>query len=102
MGFGSGCGRALVGPSWPAGGARAVTSSPPDPVLPASARVRSRSEHRLVATRGRRARRGPLVVHMLTDFPLADTPLVESRAAVPGAARAGVVVGKRVGPAVRR
>ena len=78
-----------AGPSWRDGAARAAQSSPPDLVLPASARVRSRSEHRLVAARGRRARRGPLVVH-----------LFESSAASP--ARAGVVVGRRVGPAVTR
>jgi ribonuclease P protein component len=42
-----------------------------------------------VAARGRRARRGPLVVHVLDSAD--DTP-----------ARAGVVVGRRVGPAVSR
>jgi ribonuclease P protein component len=73
-------------------GARAVKSSPPDLVLPAQARVRSRTEHRLVAARGRRARRGPLVVHLLP-----------AAGGVPaGPTRAGVVVGRRVGPSVRR
>jgi ribonuclease P protein component len=42
-----------------------------------------------VAAQGRRARRGPLVVHVLESS--ADSP-----------ARAGVVVGRRVGPAVLR
>jgi ribonuclease P protein component len=59
-------------------------------VLPASARVRSRSEHRLVAARGRRARRGPIVVHLVSPGTSGEP------------ARAGVIVGKRVGPAVRR
>ena len=43
-----------------------------------------------MAARGRRARRGPLVVHLLDS----GSPLLEAPA------RAGVVVGKRVGPAV--
>jgi ribonuclease P protein component len=43
-----------------------------------------------VAARGRRARRGPLVMHLYLDDS-SDSP-----------ARAGVVVGKRVGPAVTR
>jgi ribonuclease P protein component len=60
-------------------------------VLPASARVRSRSQHRLVAARGRRARRGPLVVHLYVDPSSATAP-----------PRAGVIVGKRVGSAVTR
>jgi ribonuclease P protein component len=60
-------------------------------VLPAFSRVRSRSEHRLVAARGRRARRGPLVVHVLVGDVDSHEP-----------ARAGVVVGKRVGNAVVR
>ena len=44
-----------------------------------------------MAARGRRARRGPLVVHLY---------LGDSSSGAP--ARAGVVVGKRVGPAVTR
>lgn len=75
-------------------------------MLPASARVRSRTEHRLVATRGRRARRGPLVVHLLPPDPAAPgTPSAPSGVGdeVPDpAARAGVVVGRRVGGAVER
>jgi ribonuclease P protein component len=67
-------------------------------VLPASARVRNRTEHRLVAARGRRARRGPLVVHVLTG---STVPAGDPSSAA-GTARAGVVVGRKVGPAVVR
>jgi ribonuclease P protein component len=63
-------------------------------VLPAFSRVRSRSEHRLVAARGRRARRGQLVVHVLVQDSTSRDPDAGSRA--------GVVVGKRVGNAVTR
>jgi ribonuclease P protein component len=75
-------------------------------MLPASARVRSRTEHRLVATRGRRARRGPLVVHLLVD-PVGSpdgTPRAAELSLVPDPppARAGVVAGRKVGPAVVR
>jgi ribonuclease P protein component len=44
-----------------------------------------------VAARGRRTRRGPLVVHLYVDLSSATIP-----------PRAGVVVGKRVGSAVTR
>jgi ribonuclease P protein component len=69
-------------------------------VLPAFSRVRSRSEHRLVAARGRRARRGPLVVQLLVP----ENGLVPASGSTGtgGQARAGVVVGKRVGTAVTR
>lgn len=50
-----------------------------------------------MAARGRRARRGPLVVHVL----LAGDGPSDATADVPGA-RAGVVVGKRIGTAVAR
>jgi ribonuclease P protein component len=47
-----------------------------------------------VATQGRRARRGPLVVHVIRGEDAAPRSS--------GAARAGIVVGRRVGPAVTR
>lgn len=68
-------------------------------MLPASARVRSRTEHRLVASRGRRARRGPVVVHLLTAPPVGEFSGGERVGTSP---RAGVIVGRRVGPAVQR
>lgn len=51
-----------------------------------------------MAARGRRARRGPVVVHLMPPGPVADVVAVRSEAP----ARAGVVVGKRVGNAVTR
>jgi ribonuclease P protein component len=49
-----------------------------------------------VTARGRRARHGPLVVHLMTE----GEPV--SKTAEPMLPRAGVVVGRRVGPAVTR
>jgi ribonuclease P protein component len=63
-------------------------------MLPAAERVRRRAEHRLVARRGRRLRRGPLVVSLLI--------CPASAASGSDRPRAGVVVGRRVGGAVRR
>jgi ribonuclease P protein component len=59
-------------------------------MLPSRARVRTRAEHDIVARRGRRSARGPLVVHWL------------ARPEVTEPARAGFVTGRRVGSAVDR
>jgi ribonuclease P protein component len=59
-------------------------------MLPTRARVRTRAEHDIVARRGRRSARGPLVVHWL------------ARPEVTEPARAGFVTGRRVGSAVDR
>jgi ribonuclease P protein component len=58
-------------------------------VLPAAARVRTRSDHRVVAQTGRRVRRGALVLAVAAPI----------RAGQP---RAAVIAGRRVGPAVVR
>jgi ribonuclease P protein component len=58
-------------------------------MLPAQARVRTRDEHARINRAGRRVRRGPVVVHSLSTG--GDAP-----------ARAGVVVGRKVGTAVVR
>jgi ribonuclease P protein component len=59
-------------------------------VLPVAARVHSRRDHRTVARTGRRVRRGAVLV------------LVAEAPEVAGQARAAVVAGRRVGPAVVR
>jgi ribonuclease P protein component len=64
-------------------------------VLPAAARVRTRSDHRLVAQTGCRVRRGSLVVSMIVP---SATEAPESA----GGARATAIAGRRVGPAVTR
>ena len=76
--------------SSPLAAARVVQSSPPDAVLPAAARVHTRTDHRTVARTGRRARRGALLVLTADAGPAA------------GQARATVVAGRKVGPAVVR
>ncbi|WP_163549388.1 ribonuclease P protein component [Candidatus Frankia nodulisporulans] len=58
-------------------------------MLPVGSRVRSRADHALVGSAGRRARSGPLVVHSV--WTASGEP-----------ARAGFVVGRRVGKAVVR
>ena len=58
-------------------------------MLPAAARVNTRHDHRMVAQSGCRARRGSLVVSFAS-------------AGEGAGARAGVVAGRRVGPAVVR
>jgi ribonuclease P protein component len=67
-------------------------------VLPAAARVRTRSDHKLVAQTGCRVRRGSLVVSM------AVSPVGESAVdgVVAGQPRAAAIAGRRVGPAVTR
>jgi ribonuclease P protein component len=62
-------------------------------VLPAAARVRRSEDFTAVLRSGRRAGRGPLVVHLLTNA-------IESGVATPP--RAGFVVGRGVGNAVVR
>lgn len=62
-------------------------------MLPVPLRVTTRSDHRLVARRGRRCSAGPLTVHLLAPGP---------GASVAGPARAGLVVGAAVGNAVAR
>lgn len=59
-------------------------------MLPTRARVRTRAEHDIVARRGRRSARGPLVVHWLARPEVSDPP------------RAGFITGRRVGSAVDR
>ena len=59
-------------------------------MLPATARVHTRTDHRTVARTGRRARRGALLVLTADAGPAA------------GQARATVVAGRKVGPAVTR
>lgn len=59
-------------------------------MLPTRARVRTRAEHDLVARRGQRSARGPLVVHWLSRPTVTEPP------------RAGFVTGRRVGSAVDR
>jgi ribonuclease P protein component len=61
-------------------------------VLPAAARLRRSDDFHAVLRRGRRAGRGPLVVHLL----------LPTDGAAPVPARAGFVVGRTVGPAVAR
>lgn len=59
-------------------------------MLPAAARVRRSDDFSLVLRRGRRAGRGPLVLHLLPPAE-PSTP-----------SRAGFIVGRAVGPAVTR
>jgi ribonuclease P protein component len=67
-------------------------------VLPAAARVRTRSDHKLVAQTGCRVRRGALVLSMV-----AAAPEVSTAAGIePGQPRAAAIAGRRVGPAVTR
>jgi ribonuclease P protein component len=61
------------------------------PVLPAAHRLRSSADFAAVTRRGRRARAGGVVVHLLTDPVEAST-----------ATRVGLVVGKAVGTSVIR
>jgi ribonuclease P protein component len=62
-------------------------------MLPRGARVHTGQDHTLVIRKGRRANRGPLVVHLLP--PTEDRPAGEP-------SRAGFVVGRKVGGAVER
>ncbi|MCA1824067.1 MAG: ribonuclease P protein component [Mycobacteriales bacterium] len=59
-------------------------------MLPRAARLRHGRDFRAVLRRGRRITRDPLVVVVLTDFVAAGGP------------RAGLVVSRKVGPAVVR
>lgn len=63
-------------------------------MLPASARLRRREDFDLVVRRGRRAGRGALVVHLLSEGGVTGD--------APPPARVGLIVGKGVGNAVRR
>ncbi len=58
-------------------------------MLPAQSRVRTRDEHARLSRNGRRVRSGPIVVHSLST-------------GGDGLARAGFVVGRKVGKAVVR
>ena len=62
-------------------------------MLPAAARVRRSEDFKAVLRRGRRAARGPIVVHLLS-------PSTSDATAAP--TRAGFVVGRAVGNAVTR
>ena len=67
-------------------------------MLPAAARLRHREDFQATFRRGRRAARGPLVVHALvTPGPAPVCPR-----AAPGPARGGFGLGKPVGGAVVR
>ena len=66
-------------------------------MLPAAARVHTRSDHKLVAQTGCRARRGSLVLSLVV-------PSDEGAAGdvVPVQPRGAAIAGRRVGPAVTR
>jgi ribonuclease P protein component len=67
-------------------------------VLPAAARVRTRSDHKLIAQTGCRVRRGSLVLSMAAAP--GDASVVDRVGA--GQPRATAIAGRRVGPAVTR
>jgi ribonuclease P protein component len=67
-------------------------------VLPPAARVRTRSDHQLVAQTGCRVRRGSLVLSMVVS----PSPASPAVGVVPAPARGAAIAGRRVGPAVTR
>jgi ribonuclease P protein component len=73
-------------------------------VLPARARLRSRSEFTAVIRRGRRAVRGGLVAHALTSASGGQPDATDQTAGSAGAPgpRVGFAVGRNVGGAVQR
>jgi len=69
-------------------------------MLPATARVRTAAEHRVVARRGRRSSSGPVTVRIV--LPSGVDMAIEDQGVGRFRARAGTVVPKSVGSAVRR
>jgi ribonuclease P protein component len=70
-------------------------------VLPPAARVRTRSDHQLVAQTGCRVRRGSLVLSMVVPPSPAELS-APADGVVPAQPRGAAIAGRRVGPAVTR